>query len=252
MTIAEHLDELRSRVIRCLFYLVGAFVLCLIFNDHVMGAIIRQPIRVLMDLGYEKPQMSLFRPTEGFITWLKLALVCALIVASPLMARELWRFISAGLYPHERKWIEIFGPMSYLLFLGGVAFLSFLVMPTALKFLLNFGMLDKLPGLDTGGPVMQQVPQLAPYISLYVTMSLLMGLVFQLPLFMSFFMATGILKPAFFRKYRRHFIVGAVIVLAVVSPTGDAPTLILISLPVILLFEGGIILGSMIGKGREK
>jgi len=252
MTIAEHLDELRSRVIRCLFYLVAAFVLCLIFNDQVMGAIIRQPIQVLKDLGYPRPTMNLLKPTEGFITWLKLALVCALILASPLMARELWRFIAAGLYPHERRWIEIFGPLSYLLFIGGVAFLYFLVMPTALRFLLDFGMLDRLPGLDTDGPVMQQMPQLAPYISLYVTMSLLMGLVFQLPLFMSFFMATGILTPAFFRKYRRHFIVGAVIVLAIVSPTGDAPTLILISLPVVLLFEGGIILGSMIGKGKER
>jgi sec-independent protein translocase protein TatC len=192
-------------------------------------------------------------PTEGFVTWLKLALIVSVVIASPFMAVEIWRFIAAGLYPHERKYVEIFGPVSYLLFLGGVAFLYFLVMPTAVKFLFSFGFIDKIPGLeDLPGKAMEARPQLGPVVSLYIVMSLIMGLVFQLPLFMLFFMATGILKPAFFKKYRRHFIVGAVAVLAVLSPTGDAPTLILISLPVVLLYEIGIVLGVVLGKKRKE
>ena len=251
MSIGDHLDELRSRVIRSLIYLAAAFVVCLIFNDRVMGYVLKQPLLVLRDLGYETPHFQVIGPTEAFVTWLKLALVCALILASPLIARELWRFISAGLYPHERKYVELFGPVSYVLFLGGVAFLYFAVMPTALGFLLDFGLLDSIPGVESEERVVQAIPQLSKFVSLYITMSFLMGLVFQLPLFMLFFMAIGMVQAATFSKYRRHFIVGAVAVLAILSPTGDAPTLILISLPVIVLYEVGILLGRVLLNRRK-
>ena len=165
----------------------------------------------------------------------------------------IWGFVAAGLYPHERKWIEVFAPVSYLLFLAGLAFLYFLVMPIALRFLFDFGTQPWLPEkLGQAGPVIQNVPQVGKYLSFYITMSLIMGLVFQLPLIMLFFIATGILTPGFFRKYRRHFIVGAVAALAVLTPTGDAATLGLVTLPVILLYEGGILLGRFFTKREEE
>jgi Tat protein translocase TatC len=251
MSVGEHLEELRSRVIRSLIYLVAAFVVCLIFNEKIMIFVLRQPLMVLKDLGYENPHLQALTPTEGFVVWLKLALVCALIVASPLIARELWRFIAAGLYPHERKYIELFGPISYLLFLAGVAFLYFAVMPTALRFLFDFGLIPEVPGVSSSERVVQAIPQYKQYISFYITMSLLMGIVFELPLFMLFFMSIRMITPATFSKYRRHFIVGAVAVLAILSPTGDAPTLILISTPVILLYEAGIILGRLLLRRKK-
>ena len=85
----------------------------------------------------------------------------------------------------------------------------------------------------------------------FFTMSLVMGMVFQLPLVMLFFIATGIITPAFFRKYRRHFIVGAVAALAVLTPTGDAMTLLLVSMPVVALYEGGLLLGRLLVRKRE-
>ncbi len=251
MTVAEHLEELRSRVIRSLLYLAGALVLCLIFNDYIMGAILRQPYLVLKELGYRTPRLQYLGPSEGFITWLKLALVASLVIASPLMAREIWGFIAAGLYPHEKRWIRIFAPLSYLLFLGGVAFLYFLVMPTALRFLFDFGTRPHLFGIETADRVIEYVPQVSRYLSLYIVMSVIMGIVFQLPLIMLFFISTGIISTAFFRKYRRHFIVGSVAVLAVLTPTGDAATLVLVSLPVVLLYEGGILLGRLATRGRK-
>jgi Tat protein translocase TatC len=251
MSIGEHLEELRRRVFRSLIYLVLAFVVVLIFNDRIMAFIISQPLEVLRDLG-QQPRMIYLSPTEGFFTWLKLALVASVIVASPLMAREIWGFIAAGLYPHERKYVEIFGPISFALFLAGVAFLYFAVMPVALTFLFDFGKFSWIPGFEDPGQVVENLPQVSEYLSLYIMMSLIMGVVFQLPLVMLFFMATGILSPKFFGKYRRHFIVGAVAVLAIVSPTGDAATLILISLPVVLLYEVGILMGRMVGKKKRE
>ena len=290
MSIGEHLEDLRRRVIRCLIYLGAAFALCLTFNKYVMGAILRQPIQVLIDLGYENPELQFLSPTEGFITWLKLALVVAIFVASPFIFRELWGFVAAGLYPHERKPVRIYAPASLVLFLVGVVFLYFAVMPTALGFLLDFGTQPELFGLTSGSdktaeetdppaggaeveaPVdppdvdppeaepaeakprrmIKTVPQVSKYLSLYITMSLIMGIVFQLPLVMMFLMYTGILAPETFSKYRRHFIVGAVAALAVLTPTGDAVTLLIVSGPVLLLYEVGLILGRMTVRRKEK
>ncbi|MHC4472080.1 MAG: twin-arginine translocase subunit TatC [Planctomycetota bacterium] len=250
MTVGEHLDELRKRVLRCIVFLALALVVCLVFNRHIMGWIVSQPYEVLRELGHDRPAIQALSPTEGFVTWLKVALVAALVLASPLMVRELWKFVSAGLYPKERKYIEIFAPLSYVLFLGGIAFLYFVILPVALRFLYSFGMDPIVPGVE--GQVVVVAPRYAAYVSFYITMCLIMGVVFQLPLVMLFFMATGILSPAFFSKYRRHFVVGAVVVLAVLTPTGDAATLLLVCLPVLLLYEGGLLLGRILLRRRSE
>jgi Tat protein translocase TatC len=250
MTVGEHLEELRKRVIRSLLYLAAALVLTFVFNDYVLGFILKQPYDVLKGLGQD-PIMPVLDPAEGFLTWLKVAFVTALIVASPLMAREVWGFVAAGLYPHEKKYVQIFAPISYFLFLGGVAFLYFLVLPTALEFLFSFGLSPHIPGVPEDMQFLSARPRFSSYVSFYLTMCVIMGIVFQLPLVMLFFMATGILKPSFFGKYRRHFIVGAVAVLAVITPSGDAPTLLLVSIPVLLLYEGGLLLGRVLLRRRK-
>jgi sec-independent protein translocase protein TatC len=242
MTIGEHLEELRRRVIRSLIYLVAGVIVLLVFKDEIVRFILRQPVAALKELGHEGTKMQGFGPTEGFATQMKVVLMAAMLVTSPLIAREIWRFISAGLYPHERKYVEIFAPLSYVLFLAGIAFLYFVVIPPALKFLFTFGYDPE---------IVVPVPRYADYISFYFVMCLIMGIVFQLPLIMVFFSATGILAPAFFRKYRRHFIVGAVAVLAVLTPSGDAVTLLLVTIPVVLLYEGGILLSVLFRKRRE-
>ncbi len=220
---------------KCVLYLGGALIICLIFNDRIQAFVLDQPNAVLTDLyGAEKARMLVTGTVEGFLTYLKIALVAALVIASPLIARELWGFVAAGLYPGEKKYVRIFGPISYLLFLGGVAFLYYAVLPSALPFLYSFG-------LDPAYHEMK--PQYSDYVSFYMTMSLIMGMVFQLPLIILFLIATGLVSVATFSKYRRHFIVGAVVILAIVSPTGDAVTLLLISAPVIILYEGGLLLG---------
>lgn len=252
MSVGEHLEELRRRVILGLLFWGAAFVLCLAFNRYVMGAILRQPLQVLMELGYEEPRLQFLGPTEGFITWLKLAMVVSFFVASPLILWQLWKFVAAGLYPHERRPVRLVAPLSYALFVAGVTFLYFVVMPTALRFLFDFGTDPELFGLEIQGKVVENVPQVSKYLSLYITMSLIMGVVFQLPLVMVFLMITGLVTPATFGKYRRHFVVGAVAVLAVVTPTGDAATLVLVTIPVVLLFEGGLIMGRLVLRRRRR
>lgn len=244
MSVGEHLEELRRRVFKCVLYLGGALVFCLIFNDHIQKFVLAKPTAVLVDLyGADKAKMLVTGTVEGFLTWLKIAMVAAFLIASPLIVRELWGFVAAGLYPKEKKYVRLFAPISYVLFLGGVAFLYFAVLPSALGFLYDFG-IDR--------DFLEMKPRYSDYVSFYITMSLIMGIVFQLPLIMLFFISTGLVKPATFSKYRRHFIVGAVAVLAVVSPTGDAVTLLLISAPVIILYEGGLLLGRFVTREKKE
>lgn len=245
MSVGQHLEELRRRVLRSVLYLTGALVLCFVLNEHILGFVLRMPYEVLRSLGHLEPKLPVLSPTEMFLTWLKVAFVSALLVASPLIARELWGFVAAGLYPREKKWVRIFGPFSYVLFLGGVAFLYFVVLPPALRFLYSFGYDIRIPGVSGDAAVVIPMPDLAQYVSFYISMSLIMGVVFQLPLVMLFLSFTGILSPTFFARYRRHFIVGAVALLAILTPTGDALTLVLVCLPVLLLYEGGILLGRL-------
>ncbi len=251
MTVGEHLEELRKRVFRAVLYLAGALVLCFFFNDRILGFVLRQPWEVLRELGHASPVLPVLSPTEMFFTWLKVAFAAALLLSSPFVARELWGFVAAGLYPHERKWVRIFAPISYLLFVGGVAFLYFLVLPAALRFLYSFGFDIRIPGAEAAAPAVVPMPDVAQYVSFYITMSLIMGAVFELPLAMVFVAATGILTPGFFGKYRRHFLVGAVAVLAILTPTGDAMTLLLVTLPVVLLYEGGILLSRLVVKRKK-
>ncbi len=244
MSIGEHLEELRRRVIFCVLYLAGALVFCLIFSKTIQGFVLHQPNAVLESLyGAEKAKMLVTGTVEGFMTYLKIAMVAALLIASPLMARELWGFVAAGLYPHEKRYVRIFAPISYFLFLGGVSFLYFVVLPSALEFLYSFGI----------DPTYHEMkPRYADYVSFYITMSLIMGVVFQLPLVMLFLIVTGIVKPEIFSKYRRHFIVGGVAVLAVLSPTGDALSLLLITAPVIVLYEGGLLMGRILMRRKNQ
>jgi Tat protein translocase TatC len=242
MTVGQHLDELRKRVFRSIIYLTVGVIALLVFGDTMVAWILRQPLAALKDLGFEDAKMQGFSPTEGFATYLKVVLMASLLLTSPLIAREIWGFISAGLYKSERKYVELFAPISYVLFLCGMAFLYFVVLPPALKFLYSFGYLEGM---------VVPVPRYSLYISFYFVMSLIMGVVFQLPLVMLFFMAVGLVGPPFFRKYRRHFVVGAVALLAVLTPSGDAVTLVLVTVPVLILYEGGILLGVVFGKKKE-
>jgi len=244
MSVGEHLEELRRRVFKCVLYLGVALVVCLIFNEHIQKFVLSKPTSVLVDLyGADKAKMLVTGTVEGFLTYLKIAFVAAFLIASPLIVRELWGFVAAGLYPGEKKYVRLFAPISYALFLGGVAFLYYAVLPSALQFLYSFGIDPEFHEMK---------PRYSDYVSFYMMMSLIMGTVFQLPLIMLFLITTRLVKPATFSKYRRHFIVGAVAVLAVVSPTGDAVTLLLISAPVIILYESGLLLGRFVMRGKEE
>lgn len=144
MSIGDHLDELRRRLILGLGGFVVALAACLVFGQRVTAAFCAPLIRALQ--GAElSPQIYYTDVADGFMVFLKISIISAVAIASPWLVYQLWQFVAAGLYPHERRWATRYMPLSILLLLSGMAFVYFLVLPWTLGFFIDFGSNLPLP-----------------------------------------------------------------------------------------------------------
>jgi len=231
MTFAEHLEELRWRIIKSLIAIGVAFVICFIFRESLTQALNEPVMFALRKAGVEEPKIIAIRPTEGFITAIRICAVVGTFAVSPFVLYQIWKFVAAGLYPGERKWVYIFGPVSGVLFIAGCAFSFFLVARWGLVFLAKFS-------LSLGYEPLFSVSE---YVKLLLIFTLTMGVVFQLPLVMLFLTKIGVTSPGGLARTRRYAILGMFIAGAVLSPP-DVFTMIGLALPMIILYEAGIIL----------
>jgi sec-independent protein translocase protein TatC len=137
MTIGEHLEELRRRMLIALLGLALSLIFCFIFGDKVFEAFCWPLTRVLKQMGLN-PQLHYRELGEGFLVWLQVNLITATAIASPWIVYQLWLFVAAGLYPHERKYVTRYAPMSIALLIGGMIFVYVLVLPWSITFFLDF------------------------------------------------------------------------------------------------------------------
>lgn len=151
MSFGDHLEELRGCVIRALVGVAVAAMLALAFGQHILGIILRPLLIVQYQNGME-PGVQVLSPTGAFSAYLKISLLTGLILAMPWALLQLWRFVSAGLYAHERRFVQLLMPASLGLFVVGVAFLYFLVLPLLLQFFIQFNRGFDIPDLR-GGPI---------------------------------------------------------------------------------------------------
>jgi len=166
---------------------------------------------------------------EAFFTYVKVAMISGLVLSSPWVFFQLWLFVAAGLYPHERKWVYRFLPMSLGLFLGGAAFCFFLVIPIVLEFLLSFNLwLGLLPQI-----------RMSEWISFAVTLPLMFGISFQLPLVMLFMERISIFSADDYREKRRISIL-VIAVLSMLLTPADPTSMMLMMIPLMILYEFGI------------
>lgn len=168
---------------------------------------------------------------EAFMTYLKVAFIAGLLIASPWVFRELWLFVAAGLYPHERKYIYIYLPMSLFLFTGGAAFCFYAVFPFVLQFLLGFNAL-----LDVNPQI-----RLSEWISFAVMLPVMFGVSFQLPMVMLFLERISVFEIVDYREKRRMAILVIAFLSMILTPA-DPMSMLLMMCPLILLYEFGIIL----------
>ncbi len=186
-----------------------------------------------------KPPMAISY-LESFMTYFKVALVFGLFFATPLILYEMWKFVGAGLYPQEQRYVLIFLPFSVGLFFGGALFGYFSVIPVALSFLAGWG-----------SDLVELSFTLSNYVGLFFTLTVLLGLVFQTPLVMVFFGKIGAVSAAGFRKARKWAIMGSVLFSAIVTPP-DPLSWSLVAIPMILLYELGILLVNLSEKRKPR
>ncbi len=260
MTLGQHLNELRRKLIFSILIILAAFVVCFLFSEEIVSLLIR-PIdaaftRVAMrdavaeaeSRGAKPPEgpeleaeaarlkgkIIAFKPEEIFMGYVKISLLAGLFVSSPLWMWQIWSFVAAGLYRRERRYVFVFAPAVFVFFSMGVVFLYFVLLPIGLGFLLGFGQ----------NAIFWRSVSFGSYVNFFLLFSILMGVVFQMPLVMLFLTKAGIVSPKAFSGKRRHIIVAIFVVAAVITPP-DVVSQILVAVPLMFLFELGLILSKI-------
>jgi len=159
MTLGEHLEELRKRLLLGFGGFFIAFVVAMIYGDRVVWYVCR-PLLIALAKNGLPPNLVYTDPAEVFMTYIKAAMISAFVVAGPWMIYQLWLFIAAGLFPHERKYVTKYLPLSLFLFIGGMSFLYLYVLPLMLEFFMKFSI-----GMPPDFGKLMDIPQPPPLVS---------------------------------------------------------------------------------------
>jgi sec-independent protein translocase protein TatC len=228
MTLVEHLDELRTRIIVSVAVLAVAVGLCF-WQNHLLLDIANNP------LPHGKTPIT-FSPTEPFVTTLKVSVYAGLLLALPILLYQAYAFVLPALAPHEKRVILPFLLSVPFLFLAGVVFSYFVVVPAAAKFLLNFN--------DTKFNIQIRASE---WYGFFITTLMAVGLVFQAPLGILSLTRLGIVTPEQLAHNRRYAVL-VIAIIAMLLPGTDPVTMILCMVPLLILFEGSVQLSKVIGR----
>jgi sec-independent protein translocase protein TatC len=261
MSFGDHLDELRRRVLLALAGPAVTFVIIWVWLRYqLMDWILRPPFPAwrigdweIFSLEPVPLGFSQGAPTTAFLTFATICLIAAVIAAAPWIIYHIWAFVAAGLYEHERRAVRIYGVASVVMFFAGVCFFYFLVYPVSLSFLYGFGQSFNQYLAEHYGaePMILSQTLLEGYVKFVLLLVLVFGLMFELPLVITFLGRTGIVTTAALKRYRRHVILGLVVVSALVTPP-DIFSQVALSLPMWLLYEGSIIIVRLTGPRRRR
>lgn len=229
--LLDHLVELRTRLVRCVFALAIAFAVCLYFADDIFGFLVR-PLTAAFPTGEGK--LIYTQLYEAFFVELKVALFAAFFISFPIIANQLWAFVAPGLYAREKKAFLPFLLATPILFISGAALAYFVVMPTAFRWFLGFE--GQVGGLD-----IEALPGTGDYLGLVMQFILAFGISFLLPVLLLLLNRAGIVTREQLARARRYVIVLVVALAAVVTPPDPGSQLIL-AIPLLLLFEGSLFL----------
>jgi sec-independent protein translocase protein TatC len=234
MSVGEHLEELRRRILYALLGLVAGMVVGLIFAPDIIGMLKEPYIRGMEKLGL-KGDLVVLQATSGLTNYLKVAFYSGLVLGSPWIFYQLWMFVAAGLHDRERRYVRWAVPFCTLLFLGGAAFFLWVVSERILHYLLK---LTVWLGMD---PMIT----FENHISFMLRMMVVFGLAFQTPLVILVLVWTGLVDMKTLRRYRRHVIIAIMIFSAMFTPP-DAFSMAALAVPMWLLYELGILLAYLL------
>jgi len=235
MTLGEHLAELRYRVVVSLIAVVVTTIVAYVFHGHILH-FIEQPYCDLpgkyraLD---NRCKLVAFGVLEPFTVTLKLSLYCGVLAASPIWLFQLWRFITPGLYHHERRYASTFVTASVLLFTLGAGF-AYITLPKSLHFLLGIANGDIASLLTFNS-----------YLSFFTGMILVFAVSFELPLLVVMLNLVGVISAERLRGWSRAIIFGIFVFAAVATPSQDPFTMLALSVPMCLLYGVAVLIATV-------
>jgi sec-independent protein translocase protein TatC len=223
MSLLEHLEELRRRLIHSAFYLIGGFAIAWAFHDKIYG-FMEEPIVYALRRHHLPTQLVIHNPVDGFNMYLKISFMAGCIIASPFILYQVWLFISPGLYQNEKRYVVPFMGATVTLFLAGAYFGFRWVFPGSLDFLFTFSK-QFLPLIEIN-----------EYTNLFLTVILGLGAAFELPILVFFLSLFGIVSPKFLWKNIRFAVLIIFIFAAIITPTPDPLTMCVFATPLLGLY----------------
>ena len=237
LTFWDHLDELRSVIIRILVITVLAAIVAFCLKDELFAIVLAPRTSDFITyrlMGVEPFSIHLMNTglTEQFMIHMKTSFYAGMLVASPYIIYQLFRFVSPALYDNERKYATALVASGYLMFMLGTALNYLLIFPLTVRFL----------GTYQVSPDVANMLTLQSYMDTLIMMSLVMGIVFELPVVSWLLGKMGLVNRRIMRTWRKHAVVAILIVSAIITPTTDAFTLFVVALPIWLLYELSILI----------
>jgi sec-independent protein translocase protein TatC len=229
MPLTEHLSELRKRLVVSIAAIGIGFIASFNFSDRLIGLIVKS-INI---------KIVFLAPTEAFWAEMKVAFFCGLLISMPVLLHQIWKFVAPALHPNERQYGLPFVILSFVFFLIGVAFALAVVLPFAIGFLLSYQTEWMQPMISVGN-----------LVDFYIKFLLAFGLVFEMPLAITILSKIGVLTPAFLSKNRKYAVLANFVIAAILTPTTDVFNMMLMAIPLVVLYEIGIIGARIFGKKK--
>lgn len=230
LTILGHIDELRSRLTKCVIAVVITTILSFVFAKQIFHILILPAGNI---------KLIYIDMTEMIGTYMKVCLVSGIILAMPYLIYHFIMFVSPALKPKEKRYVLLGMPWIASMFAGGVAFGYFVLLPPAMRFLMSFGSDIATPQIKIGS-----------YVSLITRLLLAIGLVFELPVVTTFLARLGVVTSKWLAEKRKLAIIGAFVLAAIITPTVDPVNQSLVAGPLIVLYEVSIWL-AMLARRKE-
>jgi sec-independent protein translocase protein TatC len=222
LSLVQHLSEFRDRLMVASIAVLITTALSFVFTTQIIKFL-------LLPSGVDR--LLALSPTESFTTYFRVALSAGIALAMPVILYEIYAYIDPALYPNERRFVRIIGLPVLGLFVAGMAFCYFVLLPRAIPFLINFG-----------GDVIDNQLRAADYLSFVTTFILGMGLVFEVPVIIWALVRVGVVQRSWLAKQRRYVFLLAFVIGAIITPTPDPFNQTLVAIPMYLLWELGLFL----------
>ncbi len=239
MSLGDHLEELRSRLILIFAGVLLGLVVCLFFGKFFIG-LLTIPFGKAIGAEDVVRHLQTIKPAEGFLVYIKVSLFFGLLATSPWVFWHIWSFVSSGLFKHEKRFIYVVVPASSILFITGSLFFMVIIAPLAMSFFMRIN-----EGLSVASNWTIQ-----SYIDLVLGLTLVFGTAFQLPIAIIFAERMGLVSVEALCKGRRFVILGLVIVAAMATPP-DVVSQLALALPLYILFEGSILICKFLRRRKK-